>query len=112
MGRNLQYLFPGVEYSRLFLVFGSLLARYLRGANQMANGVGGTVAISAYNPLKADDFLQGKPRRSGFWRVDRWQRVREFCADCRAIVTYWLYGGSIRVDFRSDCLIISGRPKG
>jgi len=78
----------------------------------MANGIGGTLAISAYNSLKADDFLQGKSRRGWFWRGERWQRVSEFCADCRAIVTYWLYGGSIRVDFRSDCLIISGRPKG
>jgi hypothetical protein len=78
----------------------------------MANSVGGSVAISGYNLLKADEFLQGKPRRGWFWQGECRHRVSEFYADCRAIVTYWLSGGSISVDFRRDCLIISGRPKG
>ncbi len=93
-------------------VFGSLLAVFFGGANQMANGIGGTVAVSTYNLLKADGFLEKKSGWVSFRRGEHWQRVSNFCADCRAIVTYWLAGGSISVDFRRDCLIISGRPKG
>ena len=94
------------------VVFGSPLAGYLGGVNQMANSIGGTVAVSAYNLLKADGFLEKKPGWVSFRRGEHWRRISDFCADCRTIVTYWLAGGSIGVDFRRDCLIISGRPKG
>jgi hypothetical protein len=68
--------------------------------------------MSAYNLLKADDLADRKPKRRTLRESEVRHRISEFCSDCRAIVSYWLSGGSISVDFRRDCLVISGRPRG
>jgi hypothetical protein len=78
----------------------------------MPNSVGGAAAISAYNLLKAEDVLEPLVRQGGFRRRELWQRINEFCSECRAIANHWLSGGSISVQFQRDCLIISGRPRG
>jgi len=71
----------------------------------MSNGSGILAAVQTSNGLKQQYFIE-RSTPASIRQRGGWRRIMEFSADCRAILSY-LFSGSIKIEFRKDCLLIS-----
>jgi hypothetical protein len=88
--------------------FGTARAKSGPGLRLMSNGFGILAAAQTSNRLKQQDFIERGTTSSNRQGVGGCRMV-DFCADCRAILSY-LFSGSMKIEFRRDCLVISRKP--
>ena len=74
----------------------------------MSNGLEALAAVQTSNRLKQRPFIE-RSTTSSIRQSVGWCRMMDFSADCRAILRY-LFSGSIKIEFRKDCLVISRKP--